>query len=551
LASVEPGWGATHLDQALVQAADVLAESSEEATPVARQIVVISDLQEGSRLEGLQGHDWPHGVEVRLEMVNPKTPGNAGLTVVADPGDRPSASDAEVRVRVENSADARREQFRVAWLGAKGVPLSSAPVEVHVPAGQTRVVRMALPPNGAKAEGIGLQGDEETFDNTVYLVPPEPVESRVLYLGSEAATDAKQPGYFLERAYQETRRQAVRVESRDPGLALPAGTIDSASLVVITRALTEAGGQALRQTVEGGKTVVVAPVDREAAVALSRSLGFEVLVWEEAPSSRYGLLGEIDFRHPLLATFADARFSDFTKIHFWRHRRVDTAGVPDARVLARFDNGDPAWFEIPLGKVLVLTSGWHPADSQLALSTKFVPLVYAMLEYAGAGYIAAQQTQTGDVLKAPVAGRDAAGARWTGPDGEALDPGPDPGVALVAGRPGIYGFAGGNRVSSLAVNLDPAESRTVPLGEDQFQAVGVPLTAVKPPDTVADSRTARLNSAELEGRQKLWWWFLTGTVAVVLAETWLAGRAARLAGIFQASGVNRRSSKPEGEPYAG
>jgi hypothetical protein len=33
---------------------------------------LISDLQEGAKLDGLQGHDWPAGVKVTLERVDAK-----------------------------------------------------------------------------------------------------------------------------------------------------------------------------------------------------------------------------------------------------------------------------------------------------------------------------------------------------------------------------------------------------------------------------------------------------------------------------------------------
>jgi len=96
----------------------------------------------------------------------------------------------------------------------------------------------------------------------------------------------------------------------------------------------------------------------------------------------YAMLAQIDFQHPLFASFADPRFSDFTKIHFWKYRHFDATALPGARVLARFDSGDPAITQTPLGKgsVVVFASSWRPLDSQLALSSKFVPLLSALLE---------------------------------------------------------------------------------------------------------------------------------------------------------------------------
>src|SRR5207302_3574441 len=112
------------------------------------------------------------------------------------------------------------------------------------------------------------------------------------------------------------------------------------------------------------------------------------------------MLSEVEFRHPLFAPFADPRFSDFTKIHFWKYRRLALAELPGARELAKFDSGDPALLEIPVGRgrVLVLTSGWHPEDSQLALSTKFVPILYSLLEYSGAPVAPPLQYRVGDLV---------------------------------------------------------------------------------------------------------------------------------------------------------
>src|SRR2546422_9429177 len=36
-----------------------------------------------------------------------------------------------------------------------------------------------------------------------------------------------------------------------------------------------------------------------------------------------------------ISPFADPRFSDFTKIHFWKHRQLQTDRLPGARILAR------------------------------------------------------------------------------------------------------------------------------------------------------------------------------------------------------------------------
>src|SRR5580765_7592007 len=74
-----PGWGSTHLSDALISAAEALADTAAKPFTGRRQVILISDLQEGSRLEQLQGYEWPKGIEVDVEVVKAKSPSNAGI----------------------------------------------------------------------------------------------------------------------------------------------------------------------------------------------------------------------------------------------------------------------------------------------------------------------------------------------------------------------------------------------------------------------------------------------------------------------------------------
>ena len=43
------------------------------------------------------------------------------------------------------------------------------------------------------------------------------------------------------------------------------------------------------------------------------------------------MFSQMDFEHPLLAPFSDPRFNDFTKIRFWKHRKLSLEKLPDAQ----------------------------------------------------------------------------------------------------------------------------------------------------------------------------------------------------------------------------
>ena len=125
-------------------------------------------------------------------------------------------------------------------------------------------------------------------------------------------------------------------------------------------------------------------------------------------SGDYALFGEVDFTHPIFAPFADPRFSDFSRIHFWKHRRWTIPPNLPARVLAKFDDGAPALAQITIGKgnLLALAAGWNPADSQLAVSSKFLPLMQTILDWSGGAAPARSQFQTGESIPSPVSSGD-------------------------------------------------------------------------------------------------------------------------------------------------
>jgi hypothetical protein len=416
----------------------------------------------------------------------------------------------------------------VGWSRPDAPGFAGAAVDVYVPPGQSRVVAVPAPTNASGLSQIILRGDDEPFDNTVFVLPPEAPRVSILYLGADSADNPRQPLFFLRRALPETRRQAMQVIAHTPPEALVANEVEAMNLCFISDALPDVTAAALREKMLMGKTLVFAPKSVASAPTLARLLGRESVALAEAKPDNYAMLAEIDFRHPLFAPFADPRFSDFTKIHFWKYRRLDAATVPDARVIARFDSGAPALLEVPVGKgrLLIFASGWQPEDSQLALSSKFVPLLYSLLELAGGVTPSRTQFLVGDDVQ--LANRSDGALTLHTPDGST--------VALAAGvtnftatlQPGVYGFTSASSPKRFAVNLDPAESRTMPLTADELERLGVSVTGQTTPDAARETdRKVTLQSAEAESRQKFWRWLIAAAIAVLLLESAVAGWTTR------------------------
>jgi hypothetical protein len=194
--------------------------------------------------------------------------------------------------------------------------------------------------------------------------------------------------------------------------------------------------------------------------------------------------------------------------------------------VARYDSGAPAIVERALGdgRVLVLASGWNPDDSQLALSTKFVPLVGGILDRA-CGIAAPKIGVTVDDPVPLDAGRRFATV-VTWPDGKEVQVAASSASFTDSDQPGVYRAATGSEVSRFAVNLAASESNTAPLEMDQLKQLGVRLSeSLTRAERLSQLRQQR--DTELESRQKLWRWIVLGTLGLLIFETFWAGRTAR------------------------
>jgi hypothetical protein len=525
LSTVSPTWAETNLGEALATVADAVSDHAKQSSPAARrQLVLISDVQQGSHIEPLQGYEWPSGVLVDVQPVELNEPTNAGLYLV-DTADDEESTDERLRIRVSNEPDSTREQFTLAWANQDGPLAATEPVQVYVPPGQNRIVRIAWPAKGQIADRLVLSGDAHDFDNTLYLIPPRQEQVRLVYLGNDNATDTQGLLYYLQQAVAETPRRKVEVVSRGENEPLTGADLLEARLVVAAAVLSEEQVQLLNKFLEQGGTVLYVLTDAAAAAGLGQLMNHEALTVSEAPPSDYALLGSIKFDHPLFEPFADPRYADFTKIHFWKHRRLKLADEKTTRVLAAFDNGDPFLVEQAKGegRLLVATSGWRPADSQLARSTKFVPLIGGMFPRATGG-IEQSQRNVFDQVELPAAA--AAKQRIVRrPDGRDAELHADATVYDAANEPGIYRFTLGEERTPLAFNLAPDESRTAPLPVEELELRGAKVGTQPTAEQLAErQRQARI--FELENRQKLWRWLIVAVLGILLIETALAGRLA-------------------------
>jgi hypothetical protein len=494
-------------------------------------VVVISDFAKGTKLEALQNYEWPKTkpVHVVTRRVTSKQKTNAFVQLLTSEDDSP---DAEPRVRVASVADSKDDQFFVAWGGgASNAALHET--AVYVPPGQSRVVKLPRPEDNLQADRIVLRGDDHEFDNTHFVVPPQKQQVKLLYAGSDEADDEQGPQYYLKLATGGDPLRQVEIQPFTGEQEISAQP--PPQIVVATQKLSAAAVAALKEYVERGGTLVLAPSDAAAAQAVTSLLDDVESAAKPSATTDYLLLGEIDFSHPLFSPFANPRYSDFTKIHFWKHRSFVMKEGATTQAVAKFDNGEPALLERQLGKgrVLVFASGWQPEESQLALSTKFVPMIAALLDRACGATEALASVTIGETVQLPATGADSTGIIHK-PDGQeiklTLDQAPLTTHQALSFRqtdqPGIYDISAGENHQRFAVNLPTSESNTAPLELEQLEQLGVKtgnmLTRRKQLDRIRQQR-----DTELESRQKIWRWLIVAVLGILIVETVWAGYAAR------------------------
>lgn len=530
LQNVAPTWAGTELGRGLMDAVEALGQLSETAprgSRIARRVVLVSDMQQGSRLGVLADYPWPEDIRLELRSVRPAQANNAGLHLADQQANDSPADTADLRVRVVNDAESAVDQFQLQWFDAEEL-LVSEPTTAYVPAGESRIVRVRRPEDASAAQRLRLSGDDCEFDNTLYITSDAQSELSVLYLGADRADDPHGLRYYFERALSEGVSRPVTVTAPAADEPLTIESPVKTPLVVVTNEPSSEHIAPLRTYAESGGTLLFVLAGSEPPKAWADVLHVPAPAIDEASAGGFTLLSQIAFDHPLFAPMAGPNFNDFTQIRFWRHRRLPAEAVANGRVLGRFEGGDPAVVEWLLGKgrVYLLASGWQPAESQLARSWKFVLLVSALVDGGQGGEI----ERTTFLVNEPVPLGDRTEAAKplvvTKPDGSTVSLAADARTFDATEAPGVYSLELADGPQHWAVNLDPPESRTAAVGVETLEQLGCRLVGASP---VAQNEAQReqLHDAQLEGRQKFWQWLLVAALGVVVAETWLAGRATR------------------------
>jgi len=535
LSDLSPGWAATNLGDALVSAAEAIEDdeiNDEQHKFGKRQIVLISDLQKGSSLEALQTYEWPEALELQVKTIAAAGSTNAAMQLITSRDHLARRSGDELpSVRITNSPDSTVERFALYWAGTDSAETSDKRTQVYVPAGHSVVMRVPQRADNSAPGKLMLAGDDYDFDNALYMAPRLTSKVNILFVGNDKADDSRGMLYYIQRAFRTTGSIEPTVISRSAE-NLTNADITTAHLIIAADAIGAGHVDSVRKYLETGQTVLLVMKSTDTAQTITLLTGIQNVESDEADIDTYSMLNRIEYKHPLLAPFSEPRFGDFTQIHFWKHRRINIDDLPGAEILAWFDNNDPALFELHVekGSLFVLTSGWHPSDSQLALSSKFVPLLYSFLEYSGIFTNRQSQYFIGDqVPVSPLTGSRQAELEIRKPDDSVVHLNVGDEVFTKTDLPGIYSIESSVGKRVFALNLPANESRTSVMPIEDLEMLGVSLAQPSTeniklfagPRSIREGRHSSFT--EMESEQKIWRLILIVLLAVSFVEIVLAG----------------------------
>lgn len=533
---VQPTWYETDLGKALGLAIDLLQVDKDKESETAAtntEIVVISDLQQGARIETLAQVQWPKACQVRIENLGnqPGLADNAHATLIEKESDA-SAESAEdelrkmaqknnspiQRARLVNGHGSKAESFQLHWLDEAGKSIDGNAIPTVVASGRTQLVRIPTMPENASA--LELTGDSEPFDNRFYVSARKPVELQILCVETTDRPEKESLAFFLSHIPLSTPTHHFTLSVRAPGSSDPWPEPTSAPLWILSSSAQSADLIAARKHLRDKGHVLWVwdhPSDSKTDYASLYESSFEEPIGQvtEAKLKDYAMWQKIDFESPLFRDLSDSKFNDFTKVRFWQHRRIElNDSATTWKKIVSFDDGSPAMLQraVDGGLFSMMLSGWQPIESQLALSSKFVPIVSNLVRMALPEDKTRPNYRVGDILEVPD------GATVEAPTaGIALED-VDGGIRLS--EPGIYRLTmsdGG--VIRVAVNLVESECVTHPMDLQRLSQIGVPMSEAIEKLPPSETMQRQLRAAELESQQGMWRWILGAVLGLVALES--------------------------------
>jgi hypothetical protein len=359
------------------------------------------------------------------------------------------------------------------WLAARGERVSSRTVTIAPDSSADVELSTVIPSAGLVDGVVGIDtSDALAADNrrSFTLIARDRV--KVLILKRESrAPDFDDDAFFLRRALDPfviepgDGHSPFEVTVKTYAGASNLGAYDIVFLL-LRSGLEVSLSDALAAYVAGGGNLAVFPCDDAAAAASAAWLPARLVGVKSArrASNESFTFASIDSSTPPLSAFKDDPPALYNTIRVYDYWQLDVADK-SARVIARFDTGDPAIIlsETSAGRVALFTLAPIRSMSSLPASQFFLPLVYEVSYHLAASSGGLYEIPPGTPVVLAPAARYPKGLVVAAPDGSQTIVASAGGVlrydsAFALGAYRIRETQNASDIMSFSVNPDPAES---------------------------------------------------------------------------------------------
>jgi hypothetical protein len=490
-----------------------------------KEAVLISDFQK-TGWTGSEDVHFPEGMALTPVSVATETVANIAVPSVTFA--RSSFSGQEritVTAGVANKSTTAATSVPVA-LELEGHVIETQPVNI-APNATASVSFQPFTLSEPTVHGtIRAGSDPMPADNSFDFIVTPSQSMAILIVDSGAGTSS----FFLNKALNIGNTPTFKVETVPAGRATPQMLAGHAAVILNDTMLPPGlAGGALKKFVEGGGGLLIAVGEHtnwppNESDLLPGQFGQTI----DRMDGRGATVGFRDYSHPVFEVFKAPRSGDFSAARVMRYRSLQAS--PDARVIARFDDGGIAAAErrVGAGRVIVLTTTLDDSWNDLELKPVYLPLVHQLVKYVGQYEQSSSWSTVGQVVDLATAFKSKSDRVVVTPSGQRQQFGAgDPSVLELAEH-GVYEIRAASTPSAkpdrIAVNIDPAESDLTPLDSSELVASA---TGHASQSETAAAEPASLTPEEAEKRQNLWWYLLIGGLGLLIAEIVVANRLSR------------------------
>ena len=366
-----------------------------------KQIYVIADMQKRGWENFIETDKLNPDVQIQFMDVHPEKPHNFAITDINVPPVILKEQQASYLVaRVRNFSDEAVENLPIR-LFVDGDLIHTVQLDIEPDDLADAVFRVASFDRGKPDEAthtgwIELPEDALQVDNKRYFTLQSLRSIKVHAVSDKQQTHSTHPtlGTFFMKMAFTAGREAVPIDFTESTAVPSPVKLNRTDVLVLANVARLSSDEAERVAtyVASGGGLIVTVGDNIDPDVYEQRLGGEIglmpcnfvrPVGDVFDRQQFRVLATVKYEHPIFAPFKEPNHGDFGKARFYRIFQAVPTGT-NATVIASYDDGSPALFEKPygkLGRVLCFTSTIDREWNDLPIRAVYLPFLHESIKY--------------------------------------------------------------------------------------------------------------------------------------------------------------------------